>query len=398
MNLWKNIKTWIKKRKYIFIEFSSILSWIIIGIIALLLYVFNLLDLLTLLKVLLGLLVAFLPLYLHLIKKRDQVILISFTSKYLLRKEEAVDELLGILITGRWEKLKTDPIEEFFNCLKRICEEGSVEMRRRIAEALPALFRIDLERSKGIVEILRKDWDERFKSDNRRRTIEALSYIADIERDFVKENLQIIDGDEVFVIIAITEVLDVWRRKINKKEAENLFKNLMMEMKERGYHEEEIVAVSELWNLLHIIHSNPSQAIRRIEELKRTSNIYIQVGIVRNLKYFKNFPLIVLNLIEYFIQEDKNKHVRRAVAKEDSVEYLISLLHDKQFSEKAKSIILKLINDRDETIRIATFDRIERILDIDIEFGRKILQNIIDKNQHPELIKRAKRVLERTRS
>jgi len=397
LNIWRSIKIWIRKRENILIEFVGILSWVIIGIIALLLYLSGLLDLLTLVQVLFGLLLAFLPLYFYLIKKKDQTMLISFTSKYLLEKEEAkIDELLGILIAGKWEKLKIDPIEEFFNCLKRICEKSDFEMRRRIAEALPALFKIDIERSKEIVKILRKDWDEKWKSDNRRRIVESLFYIIKKDKDFVRENLQIVDGDEIFTIIAIVEILDVWREKINKKEAENLFENLIEEIKERKYRDDEITAISELWNLLYIIRNDPYQAIKKFEELKDAPNIYVQICIARNLKHLCNrFPERILNLMGYFIQEDKHKNVRRPIAKEDSVECLIDLLRDRRLSEKAKDIILRLINDKDDIIRLATFDKIEKIIDVDREFGRKLLQNIVDKNRHPKLVERAKNLLKR---
>ena len=397
MNIWRSIKLWIRKRENILIEFVGILSWVIIGIIALLLYLSGLLDLLTLVQVVFGLLLAFLPLYFYLIKKKDQTMLISFTSKYLLEKEEAkIDELLGILIAGKWEKLKIDPIEEFFNCLKRICEKSDFEMRRRIAEALPALFKIDIERSKEIVKILRKDWDEKWKSDNRRRIVESLFYIIKKDKDFVRENLQIVDGDEIFTIIAIVEILDVWREKINKKEAENLFENLIEEIKERKYRDDEITAISELWNLLYIIRNDPYQAIKKFEELKDAPNIYVQICIARNLKHLCNrFPERILNLMGYFIQEDKHKNVRRPIAKEDSVECLIDLLRDRRLSEKAKDIILRLINDKDDIIRLATFDKIEKIIDVDREFGRKLLQNIVDKNRHPKLVERAKNLLKR---
>ncbi|MEX2690101.1 MAG: hypothetical protein Q6351_007235 [Candidatus Njordarchaeum guaymaensis] len=397
MNIWRSIKIWIRKRENILIEFVGILSWVIIGIIALLLYLSGLLDLLTLVQVLFGLLLAFLPLYFYLIKKKDQTMLISFTSKYLLEKEEAkIDELLGILIAGKWEKLKIDPIEEFFNCLKRICEKSDFEMKRRIAEALPALFKIDIERSKEIVKILRKDWDEKWKSDNRRRIVESLFYIIKKDKDFVRENLQIVDGDEIFTIIAIVEILDVWREKINKKEAENLFENLIEEIKERKYRDDEITAISELWNLLYIIRNDPYQAIKKFEELKDAPNIYVQICIARNLKHLCNrFPERILNLMGYFIQEDKHKNVRRPIAKEDSVECLIDLLRDRRLSEKAKDIILRLINDKDDIIRLATFDKIEKIIDVDREFGRKLLQNIVDKNRHPKLVERAKNLLKR---
>lgn len=399
MNLWRNIKIWIRKRENKLIDSLCILFWIMVVIITLLLYIFGILDLLTLVRVVFSLLVAFLPICLYIIKKRDQTILISFTSKYLLEKEESkIDELLGILIAGKWEKLKIDPIEEFFNCLKRMCEKNDFEMRRRIAEALPALFKIDLERSKEIVEILRRDWDERWKSDNRRRTIEALSYIVKIEKDFVRENLQIVYGDEIFTIIAIVEILDVWKEKINSIEAEELVKKLTVEMKERKYEDDGISAVSELWALLNLIHYNPYQSIKRFEELKDISNIYVQICIARNLKHLcKKFPEKILDLMEYFMREDKHDNVRRPIAKEDSVECLISLLRNKQLCEKAKNIIWKLINDEDLIIRLATFDKIEKILNIDSEFGSKILQHVSEKNRHPKLVERAKNLLRRDR-
>jgi len=397
-----NIKRWIKKKENILIELFSILSQIIIGVIALLLYFSGLLDLLTLLKVVFGLLLAFLPIYFYLIKKREQIMLISFTSKYLLEKEGSkIDELLGILIAGKWEKLKIDPIEEFFKCIKEMCRKSDFEMRRRVAEALPALFKIDLEESKDIVEILRRDWDEKWKSDNRRRTIEALSYIVKREKDFVKDNLQIVDGDEIFAIIAIVEILDIWREKINKKDAEKLFKKLTAELKDSKYKDDEISAIFELWNLLYLIHNDPHQAIRRFDELKDkdTSNIYVQICIARNLKYFyKTFPERILNLMEYFIQEDKHKNVRRPIAKEDSVECLISLFRDKRLSERAKGIVWKLINDEDDVIRLATFDKIEKILDIESEFGNRILQHVAEKDRNPKLVERAKKLLSRDRS
>lgn len=399
MKLWGNIKIWIRKRENILRDYLCISVWFIIVIIAVLLYIFGQLDLLILVPVVLSLIVAFLPIIFYIIKKRDQIILISFTSKYLLEKEESkIDELLGILIAGKWEKLKIDPIEEFFNCLKRMCEKSDVEMRRRIAEALPALFKIDLERSKEIIEILRQDWDERWKSDNRRRTIEALSYIVKEEKDFVRENLQIIYGDEIFAIIAIVEILDVWKEKINNIEAEELVKKLIVEMKSRNYEDDEISAVSELWDLLNLIQYNTNQSIKRFEELKDIPNIYVQICIARNLKHLcKKFPEKMLDLMEYFMREDKHENVRRPIAKEDSVECLISLLRGKQLCEKAKNIIWKLINDEDYIIRLATFDKIEKILDINSEFGSKILQHVIEKNRHPKLVERAKNLLRRDR-
>lgn len=400
IRFWGKIRKWIRKKENILIELLGIFFWVIIGIVALYLYFSGLLDLLTLLQVAFGLLLAFLPIYFYLLKKREQTMMISFTSKYLLEKEESkIDELLGILIAGRWEKLKIDPIEEFFKCIKGMCSKSDFEMRRRISEALPALFKIDLEESKNLVEILRRDWDEEWKSDNRRRTIEALPYIISKEKKFVRDNLHIIDGDEIFAIIAMEEVLDVWREKINKKEAEKLFTELKNEMEECKYGKDEINAISELWDLLYLIQSDINRAITKFEELKDSPNILIQICVARNLKHlYKRFPERTVNLMAYFIEEDRHKNVRRPIAKEDSVECLITLLRDRRHSEKAKEIIWKLSNDEDDIIRLATFDKIEKILEIDNEFGKKILQHIIKNNRHPKLVERAKTLLRRNES
>lgn len=400
----QNIKRWIKKKENLLVEFLGILFWVIVAAGALCLYFSGILDLLTLLQVLFGLLLASLPIYLHLVKKREQMLLLGFTARFLLEKDEAkIDELLGILIAGKWEKLKLDPIEEFFGSLEGLCLKGSFEMRRRIAEALPALFKLDLEKSKELAGILRHDWDAAiWKSDNRRRAIEAMSYIVKKEKKFVRDNLHLVDKDEIYTIIAIVELIDAWREKVNREEGERLFADVEKEMREKGYSDDEVYAVSELWNLLRLTHSDTNAAARRFEELKDTPNVYLQICIARNLRRLcKGFPRCrarrlcngspsrILDLMAFFIQEDKNKNVRRPIAKEESLECLAILLRYKSYSEKAKEIIWALINDKDDIIRLSAFDKIESILEIDPTFGMRILQHVIASDHHPELVERA---------
>lgn len=75
------IKRWLRKKEGLIIEFLGVVFSAIILIVALSLYFLGLLDILTLLGVVFSLLLAFLPIYFYLLKKRDQTILISFTSK-----------------------------------------------------------------------------------------------------------------------------------------------------------------------------------------------------------------------------------------------------------------------------------------------------------------------------
>jgi len=84
--------------------------------------------------------------------------------------------------------LKIYPIEEFFTTIKRLSKQSDYEMRRRVAEALPALYQIDLENGKELFKIIRMDWDDNWKSDNRRRAIESLCYLIENDKKFVKNN------------------------------------------------------------------------------------------------------------------------------------------------------------------------------------------------------------------
>ena len=64
-------------------------------------------------------------------------------------------------------------------------------------------------------------------------------------------------------------------------------------------------------------------------------------------------------------------------------------------SSRAQEIIWNLINDQNDTIRITAFDKIKKIIDVDKTFGYKILAHVIDKNQDPKVVERAKALKER---
>ena len=398
MSFKAQIKRWLRKREGILVEITIFLFAVIIVVVAFLLCLFCDLPWISLIETGLTVLLAIFGFFIFWIRQRNKTMLISFTSKYLLEEEEPkIDELLGILIAGRWEKLKIDPIEEFFECLKRISKKAeNYEMRRRIAEALPALFKIDLEESKDIVEILRKDWDKKWKADNRRRAIEELSFIIDKDKYFVKKNLQIEEGDEVFTVFAIVEVLEELKRKAKIKDAESLFFELKYEMQKKKFRRDEVEAVSELWRLLDLINSDPNKALESFEELKDNPNVYIQICVARNVKHFcKKAREKTLELMEHFIGEEKHKNVRRPIAKEDSVDCLIDILRDKRLHEKATTIIWRLIKDLDAIIRIAAFDKIEKIIDVDRELGKEIIVCVAKSDTDPILRKRAENLLKK---
>ncbi|MCG8344669.1 MAG: hypothetical protein MI685_05840 [Chlorobiales bacterium] len=402
-------KLW-RKHSQSFIVMLGASIWAIIILIAIYLYFKKEMETSTFLQLLVAFFLAVMPLYFILLEKNTQLLLIGLTSKYLIEKNGSnLDDLLGILIARRWKVLKRDPIEEFFGLLKRLCREGNYEVKRRIAESLPALFKIDLSESKEIVELLRCDWDEeRWKGDNRRRVIESLPLIMRKEKKFTKSTLQIIERDEIYTLIAIVEVIDNWKEKISKKGGDKLFKNLLREINEHGYSKMEIKSINDLWEFLNLSHRHPDQAYEKIESLKLTSNTYLQIGLVRNLKYLckgypkckskplcKGNPKRILHQIPFFLQEDNDKNVRRPIAREEMLECLLVLLRFHSYKPEVEKIIWLLMKDKDDIIRLSTFDRIENILEADRDLGSEILKHVIKANHNPKLVDRAKFLKER---
>ena len=333
------LKKWLRKNDGLFTSVSSLFFYVIIAAVSLVLLLAEKINGIDFLATIFVLFISFLPIHLLLIKKRNQANLISCTAKYLLLADESkIDDLLGMILGGKWDKLKLDPIDEFFTCLKKLLRKSDYEMRRRVAEALPVLFSIDVEESQELTNTLRTDWDVKWKSDNRRRTIEALSYIVKKNKSIVREYLKIFEGDEIYTIIAIIEIICIWgddNTAAGKAEREQMLNNVIDQMKSFGHDNSHIEAISTLWDMLNLMHSNPSDALQRFNELKDDPNIYIQIGIARNLGYFcKQFPEGCIKLMASFIEESRHKYVRRPIAKENNVDSLIYLLNNRQYTDK----------------------------------------------------------------
>ena len=320
----------------------------------------------------------------------------EFSKKYLIedqlkRQIDRLDIIINELLAEDWQKTKIDSTSELFKMIKSNCEKDDYNIKRKIAEALPSLYKINFNYSKEIVQILRKDWDEiKWKSDNRRRTIESLSSCIEQDKEFVKEQLNIVDGDEIYTIIAIVETLSFWKAKVDEKEGVDIFDKLIIEMKDYSYSSDEINSINEIWTLLNVINSDPEKAIIDFNALKDSENIFIQITIARNLINFcQNYPEKVLELMQYFLSVKEKRNLRRPIAKENSLSCLISLMLKSNYADTAKRIIWNLMTDNDLIIRQTAFDRMERILQIDNEFGLQILDQIRSQEKDNDILKRA---------
>lgn len=392
-----------------FLQGMGVFIWSFLVLLSLCLFLSRIIDVATFTTFIIGLILAVLPLYWYLLKRKEQAVLLAYTSRFLIRREEGkIDELLGILIAGKLRSIQIDPLDEFFETLKDLCRNSGVEMRRRIAEALPALFKMDLERAEDVADLLRNDWDNKWRADNRRRMIEALVYVIKKDPDFVLKNLSIVDGDEVYTVIASVEVIHLWREMNRYFQGELAVRNLLCDMRDRGFEADSLKAIEIFWNFLTTLSSNKATGARLFKELRTTPDICLQICLARNIRKlcgegFKCFrkgtcsgsPDFVLDQMEFFLAEDKDRNIRRPMAKEDSLDCLTTLLKYKAHVDRARNIIRKMVNDKDDIISITAFDKIEGILDIDADFGRNIVEEVLNKATHPKLLERARIISER---
>ena len=122
-----NIKKWLKKNDTRIVDMLSLLLPLLIAGVFTFLYHTSSIDIATFISCLAAIIPSLILLFIYQLKKRDQTVLINFTYKYLIEGSDAkIDELLGILIAGKWRRFEIDPVDEFFEYMKQICKSENV--------------------------------------------------------------------------------------------------------------------------------------------------------------------------------------------------------------------------------------------------------------------------------
>ncbi|HMG73645.1 MAG TPA: hypothetical protein VK582_09095 [Pyrinomonadaceae bacterium] len=343
---------------------------------------------------------------------RQDTILLEVTMSYLIQGEKPLlDHLLGRLIGGRWNRNELKPGSALFDVLEKIAKSDSPqswETKRRIAEALPALGETNAARTFQIVQILRADWDPvRYKSDLRRRAVEALTtplrkghspLIDRLTSEQVASVLQTQDGDQVFTAFAIAEALNSWNQ--SDSEVGLSLRKYLSAFAKQKYTENESQAVDELIRFLS--QANRGDAFRIEKELREMAanpNDFVRIAAARNLLLISD-QLVddTLDLMRILSDRNQSKYVRRPIAKERSVRFLIQMLDQSRTKDQAKELILRLASDPDQIIRVTTLDMSDALLRSDAAFLETICDRVLTTEkaqQEPslELIERVTRTL-----
>jgi transcriptional regulator with XRE-family HTH domain/uncharacterized protein (UPF0147 family) len=305
----------------------------------------------------------------------------------------AVDRLTGNILAGEVSAGNYQPqlILQVFDLLQ---ENAPWEIRRRIAEALPGICRLDVPGAEHLMERLRLDLDEVRGADIRRRVIEALPALFEASPrslPTVFRLLRLQQDDDIYVALAIIEACGDVQTKI---------KHLLEEVVTQATHhgQSEPATLSTLLQLgqleiakiqrqlltqwegtereslqfslaLHNLLCAPDTMLISLQEGLHSSEKLMQLVAARYLeRLLDSRPLETLELYEMLLNMTTRRNIRRAVAK--ALPALLHCLKESSLSTRAhaRAVISDLAADPDIYLRRAVADHAMQLFHIDREF------------------------------
>lgn len=305
-----------------------------------------------------------------------------------------VDHLIGNLLSGEMSASTYHP-ELVTQTLEMLREGTPWEIRRRIAEALPALCRLDSAGAERLMEALRTDLDERRGPDIRRRVIEALPAhfgVAPRSLPTIVRLLQPRPDDDMYVALATVEACgDIQagaRYLLEHREgqaASDLDEQIICQLPDIARIQRAILAGREgieqeslqFSMALHNLLPAPDTLLISLREGIASREMLIQLVTVRYLeRILPARPAEALQLYELLLRGETQKNVRRPVAK--ALPALLHCLKETSLPVRAlaRSIILALAGDPDVPIRRAVADHAMQLFAIDREFLLVLLKRM----------------------
>lgn len=319
----------------------------------------------------------------------------------------AIDRLIGGILAGEISIGNYQP-QMFFKIFDTLREGAPWEIRRRLAEALPALYKLDASGTEKLLDVLRIDYDEEYKVDVRRRVVEAMPELYNtsaLALPAVIKHLQPISGDDIYVALATVEACgDIYTRMkqfLSAGTSENNGKQSLesnQAVLEAQKYKAEIPKIQR--QLLSIWEGKERESIQfsmalydllcaydtMVHSLRdglQSSDKLLQQVAARYLERVLPYrPAEALELYKSLLQQATVRNVRRSVAK--ALPRLISCLEEASLSIRtlARTVISSLATDSDIFIRRAVADHIMQIFRIDREFVFILLRHLHkDKDQ-----------------
>jgi HEAT repeat protein/transcriptional regulator with XRE-family HTH domain len=305
----------------------------------------------------------------------------------------AVDRLIGNILAGEISTGNYQPqlILQVFDILR---ESAPWEIRRRIAEALPGICRLDVPGAEHLMERLRLDLDEVRGADIRRRVVEALPALFQASPRSLPTVIRLLrqqQDDDIYVALAIVEACGDVQTKIkqlleapvtNAIHHEQSEQEMLTPLLQQGQIEIAKTQRQLLTNwegsereclqfsmALHNLLCAPDTMLISLQEGLQSSEKLMQLVAARYLeRLLDSRPLETLELYELLLNMTTRRNIRRAVAK--ALPALLHCLKEASLSTRAhaRAVISDLAADPDIYIRRAVADHAMQIFHIDREF------------------------------
>ena len=261
-------------------------------------------------------------------------------------EERYLDDLLGDCLAGPPKRALP------FTVLAAVARSPRWELKRRLAEALPALLLVDPEWTVPLMETLRGDPpDPEWRSDIRRRVIEAAPALWNVRRLAVPPLLRWREGDEVYAALATLDAL----AEIGDASLSGEIRPDLMVHVQNGDRK----PVALYAELMDQCTSDPDGAVQAIEHHLTDDQRLVRICVARLLpRLLASRPAATLKVMRAILRRQdgrpaEHQNVRRAVARHLSG--LIGLL-DSPYDEPALALLGTLAADEDVHIRRAVCD------------------------------------------
>lgn len=299
----------------------------------------------------------------------------------------AIDKLLGHILTGRIlpEGYQSQVILRIFDDM--LHHGAPWEIRHRIAEVLPDLFKLDTIKAESLMKQLRLDRDEIYGVDIRRRVIETLPDLFNVFPRSISNIIQLIQpvtGDDIYVALATIEACEDIQASIKNllcKELAHL-PEISVDRLQQGRVEISRIERQLLlaWNnvereclqfsiALHNLLAAPDTLLISLQEGLEAKEKLIQLVAARYLeRVLPSSPLEILELYKTMLHATERSNLHRTVAK--ALPALLRLLKEASLPIRAltREVVCDLAMDPDVHVRRAVADYALQIFYIDREF------------------------------
>ncbi len=313
----------------------------------------------------------------------------------------AIDQLTGNILAGEMSAGYYQPqlIVQMFEMLR---EGAPWEIRRRIAEALPGLCRLDVSGAEHLMEALRLDSDDVRGVDIRRRVIEALPALFEASRQSLPTIIRLLHprlGDDIYVALATIEVCsDIQHMakqfvELNSSVGESSSEegNVQQCMADISHVQRQIIMdwegvereTLQFSLALHNLQCAPDTMMLSLSEGLQSPEYKIQLVAARYLeRILPSRPLQTLEMYKRLLHTATRKNVRRTVAK--ALPVLLQCLKEASLPIRAlaRSVISDLAVDPDIYVRRAVADHAMHIFHIDREFLLVLLRQMHKDTDH----------------